>query len=675
MRMSRFRSRLYHLLRLPPPVMSLTLPLALPRALPVALLLVSSALMAPAAHAQPKTLDWPNFVVRAQLDSTGTLHVQEQQTMRFTGDWNGGERRFDVRSGQRIQFRSLRRVDRETGDTITLQAGETDVVDRYAFSDGDLLRWRSRLPSDPPFLDAEITYLLDYEYEGILTFASERYLLDHEFAFRDRTGVIEQFALTVDVDPRWEPQDEFAGQWSGVSLPPGEAFVVTVPFAWTGAGVPSGVWRGSSLPFRYGLGAVMLLGIAWLVTRFLSTETKAGRFAPMVPHGTIDLAWLREHVFSLLPEVAGTVWDDKVDAPEVSATLARMVGEGKLKSRVESSGWKRFPVHVLHLTLLVDRDTIKGYERPLVDKLFAYGETQTDTNKLRKRYASTGFDPAGALQKPLRNALDAHPESGRKLELGPLWRVPLALALVAFVLFILGGVTRIEDAGAALAACAMSAPVYLFASTQAYFWRSRVASPMLHALRFLVPLAGLAGAVIWLLVTGRFALGPFALSGLVFVVLAQFASVCSIARARYTPERMLFRKRLASARAYFARELDQPTPKLEDAWYPYLLAFGLGKEVDRWFRAFSAEGTTGAASASVISTQRSGSSGPSSADGSWGGFSGGGAFAGGGATVAFGAAVGAMSASVSAPSSSGSSGGGSSSSSGGSSGGGGGGGW
>lgn len=646
-----------------------------PLALPLALLILSLASFAPVAHAQPRTLDWPNFVVRASLDSTGTLHVQEQQTMRFTGDWNGGERRFDVRAGQRFAFLGLRRVDGETGDTITLQEGDVAAVDHYEFSDGSLLRWRSRLPSAAPFLETEFTYLLDYEYSRILDYSSEQYLLDHEFAFRDRTGMIEQFALTLEVDPAWQTPVGFTGRWSGVVLPPGESFVVTIPLTWTGGGVPSGVWMGSPLTLRYALAALLVVAAVWLVYRFLRSEAHAGRFAPLVPHNAVDLPWLRQHVFSLLPEVAGTVWDDKVGAPEVSATLARMVGEGKLSSRVESSGWKRFPVHVLHLTLLVDRNTLKGYELSLVNKLFASGDKQTDTEKLRKRYASAGFDPAAVLQKPLRNALEAHPESGSKLEPGPVWRMPLAFALVAFVLLIVGGITRLEDAGVALAACAVSAPIYFFAGTQAYVWRSRVAFPERHALRFLIPLILVASGVMWLLMTGGFTLGRFTLGGLVFVVLAQFASVLNFARARYTPERMRFRKLLASARAYFARELGEPAPKLEDAWYPYLLAFGLGKEVDRWFRAYSGEqsvtasAATGGARVGTVSTS-------STSDGGWGGFSGGGSFAGGGATVAFGAAVGAMSASVSAPSSSGSSGGGgSSSSSGGSSGGGGGGGW
>ncbi len=628
------------------------------------------------AEAQSRTLDWPSFVVDARLDSAGRLHVLEAQTIRFTGDWNGGERQFNVRSGQKFVFNTLRRIDSATGDTITLTKGELDEVDHYGFGDGWTLRWRSRLPDDPPFQDTEITYLLDYSYERIVQRTDSGLYLDHEFGFRDREGDIRNFALTLAVDDVWGTPDGFTGRFAQASLPAYESFLVNIPLTWLGAGAPAGVWLGTPAPLRQVLAGVFGAAFLLIIGRFFAVETRANRFAPMVPNERIDTPWLQEHVFSLLPEVAGAAWDDKIGPPEVSAALARMVGEGKLRSRVESSGWKRFPVHVLHLTLLVDRDSLRGYERVLVDKLFSAGTTHTDTEAIRKRYASSGFDPAFALQKPLRSLLDAHPDSGSKVKRAPLWRVPLGLALGAIVLLVLGGAARVEDTAVALVACALAAPLYLFGFSQAYVWRARVSHPLPHALRFFVPAFALAVLLLQLLTTGRFLLGPFTLGGLLLVALAYVTSIHNAARARYTPERMLFRKRLASARRYFADELDAKQPRLEDAWYPYLLAFGLGKQVDRWFRSFGPPASTVGTSTDGSSFSTLGSSSGSTSSG-WGGFSGGGGFAGGGATVAFGAAVGAMSASVSPPSSSGSSssGGGSSSSSGGSSGGGGGGGW
>ena len=117
------------------------------------------------------------------------------------------------------------------------------------------------------------------------------------------------------------------------------------------------------------------------------------------------------------------------------------------------------------------------------------------------------------------------------------------------------------------------------------------------------------------------------------------------------------RRRLAAARAWCRRELERQQPGLDDAWFPYLLAFGLGPQVDSWFRAYGA-----------ISPAGGGLAGQADAVGGFSG--GGGAFGGAGAAGSWGAAASGMAAASSAASSSSSGGGG-----GGSSGGGGGGGW
>ena len=150
-------------------------------------------------------------------------------------------------------------------------------------------------------------------------------------------------------------------------------------------------------------------------------------------------------------------------------------------------------------------------------------------------------------------------------------------------------------------------------------------------------------------------------------------SIFNVLSTRESAESLARRRELARARDWLEAELRKPKPELDHRWFPYLLAFGLAPNVDRWFRRFGAE--------SHSSTWTSGSggggfSGGSSGGGSsGGGFSGGGgAFGGGGATASWALAATAMSAGVSAPSSSGSGSGGGGGG-GGSSGGGGGGGW
>jgi hypothetical protein len=131
---------------------------------------------------------------------------------------------------------------------------------------------------------------------------------------------------------------------------------------------------------------------------------------------------------------------------------------------------------------------------------------------------------------------------------------------------------------------------------------------------------------------------------------------------------MEFRRSLAAAREFFTTELRAERPRLRDEWLPYLIAFGLAKHMDRWFRAFGGTATRAVAPSTGSFGDSGGRSGPS-----WTGFGGGGGFSGGGASASWAAAASSMAAGVSAPSSGGSSGGGGGG--GGSSGGGGGGGW
>ena len=49
-----------------------------------------------ASPAAARELYWKKLEVGATLDSQAVLHVVERQHMVFTGDWNGGERRFSV---------------------------------------------------------------------------------------------------------------------------------------------------------------------------------------------------------------------------------------------------------------------------------------------------------------------------------------------------------------------------------------------------------------------------------------------------------------------------------------------------------------------------------------------------------------------------------------------------
>jgi uncharacterized membrane protein YgcG len=380
----------------------------------------------------------------------------------------------------------------------------------------------------------------------------------------------------------------------------------------------------------------------------------------------IDEAWLKQHVFLVLPEVVGAAWDDSTSAPEVTAVLARLVSEGKLASEVKSGGFGWFRRDVLHLRLLVGRDRFQGHERTLIDALFDGSDTETDTDRVRQRYKTTGFDPASKIKATLEHHVAAL--KGAERTPGKPSRIPTVLLLVlAIALFIAAAIMRPADAVLAVIGLGASLLAFILAGPQAYVWQKRVERLELHSLRFIVPVLALAAALLWLLISGQFRAGVLVLAGLTVLCLAIANSVANIAKSRQGAEHIGRRRKLARARAYFRDQLMQPKPALRDEWFPYLIAFGLGSHMDKWFRAFG-----GQAASTRVSSVGSSSFGSSSPGSSWSGMGGGGGFAGGGSSGTWASAAGLMAAGVSAPSSSSSGGGGGG---GGSSGGGGGGGW
>lgn len=615
-----------------------------------------------------RSLYWRDVQVDATLAANGTLRVKETQTIVFTGAWNGGERRFDLRSRQRLAFAGMQRLD-STGRAHDMREGTLAVVDGFDFADARTLRWRSRLPSDPPFSATPITYVLEYSYSNVLVPDGDNWVLDHDFGFADRTGVIENFAVRLELEPGWQPTSPFTGTWRATNLPPGEGFVVRVPLRFTGSeGLE--VYRGAPLVERGLLAVVALLILGSLGRRLYTRERDTGRLYPLPSASSVDEKWLEEYVFSHLPEVIGAAWDNNTSASEVAAVLARLVSEGRMRSEVKSGGM--FDDPVLHLELLIDRDRFQGYERRLVDALFGSTERTTDTDRIRKRYKKSGFDPADRIRKPIRDLVRSLVPGGDPSRPPAL---PSVLAFLGAVVILALAVWREpEDAAAVSMVVPLTMVCYIIAVVAASRWRNRVHNVGASALFFLTPMAVALWPLLFVVLTGVTLASTLTLAGLALFYVALANSVLNQARSRESLERIAFRRRLATAREFFVDELRRDQPRLKDAWFPYLIAFGLGKHMDKWFEAFGAEhaGTVGHAGYS------SGSSGGGTggSGGGWTGFGGGGGFSGGGASASWAAAAGSMAAGVSAPSSSSGGGsGGGGGGGGGSSGGGGGGGW
>lgn len=617
-----------------------------------------------------RELHWRSLDVTASLDGDGRLHVRERQAMVFSGDWNGGERIFRIRWDQKLDVRGVEREDPESHSTVPLTRGDLSQVDHYDFTDSSTLRWRSRLPDDPPFQETEIVYLIDYRLSDVLLpQGGNRYRLDHDFAFPDRVGPIESFSLDLTLDSAWETPQPFSGKWTEGPLPPGQSVVLTIPLVYRGEGRPAAVHRTAGDSARMLLSAILLAGVVGIAAAFAFQENRLGRFAPLFDVRSIDEAWLRENVFSMLPEQVGAAWDDTTAAPEVAAVLARMVAEGKLRSEVYVKKGLFSSEKNLRLELLTDKTKLSGYERALVDGLFFQGK-QTDTEKIRAHYRDRGFDPASKIQEPLKRRVKALLRSqgkNRTISKKPAF-VLLSLSLLALAAV---AVTEASELGVLLPMMGGSLLFYGITFIPAVLYRKRAERLGRFSLTFLVPMAlAVTGAL--LIVSRGSSLGTPALLSFVLLLLALFTSLFNAAKFRDGATALLIRKKLASARRYFQQELAKREPRLKDEWFPYLLAFGLGANVDRWFHAFG--GTASAASFGSSFTSTSGlgaDSGIGSSSSTWTG--GGGAFGGAGATGSWAVAVGSVAAGVAAPSSSGSSGGGGGG--GGSSGGGGGGGW
>jgi hypothetical protein len=479
------------------------------------------------------------------------------------------------------------------------------------------------------------------------------------------------------LDPVWRPLAEVPGHLERQNLPPGQSVLVKADLAYQGAAEDQlvGIPLATPIPLRAALFAAALLAMIVLFLAFRRSEGALGRFTPPAVPSDWDEAWLHDNVFLYRPEEVGALWDRTIGAPEVAAVLARLVGEGKLASEVENRRlFGLFSQDVLHLTLKRDRDAFEGYERRLIDKLFFGNRTETDTEAVRKHYVSSGFDPASTIRGDLEKRLLTHAELKGASRPGG-GRRTLGLLLAALCLFGLDGLFH-GPQGLVLAAIVLFGVAWLYGAglIGAFAWRKRTESLDAAALTFLLPGLGILGLCLlatffgdWFPVRFMARPGLFGDLALALLPIAAWSSLLNNARSRETGPAIHRRQILAAARRMFQRELKERQPRLHDEWLPYLLAFGLFHEVDRWFHAFGAARASVGGLSTTTSSSFSGSGGSS-----WTG--GGGSFGGAGSSASWAAAATGLAAGVSAPSSSsggGSSGGGG----GGSSGGGGGGGW
>ncbi len=248
-----------------------------------AMLFVAALCIAAPAQSQLRSLHWRSIVIDATLDADGRLHARERQSIVFNGDWNGGERSFTIADGQEFHFEKLSRVDGSSGAARQLRRGDLEQMDAWNFADDSTVRWRSRLPTDPPFNDSVLQYLLEYTYGGVVSEVNGQYKLSHDFAFAIRQGNIEAFQLNLVLDAAWRPPPGYTGRFSAANLAPGQSYVVELPLEYAGSGRPRAL-KGAA-----GGGAVAGMSVVGIALGLLTVTAGVGVVFWVVRRGRGEL--------------------------------------------------------------------------------------------------------------------------------------------------------------------------------------------------------------------------------------------------------------------------------------------------------------------------------------------------------------------------------------------------
>ena len=129
-------------------------------------------------------------------------------------------------------------------------------------------------------------------------------------------------------------------------------------------------------------------------------------------------------------------------------------------------------------------------------------------------------------------------------------------------------------------------PLILFARREGLRFRANIQWGPQKALSSLLPGAAAIGAAavyLWRWAdSGVVPVSDGLVVGVVMLTLSVlFAGVGALKSTQHRAA-LAFRKMLASGREFFIAELAKERPALRDEWFPWVLAFGLGKQMDDW---------------------------------------------------------------------------------------------
>ncbi|TGN17647.1 hypothetical protein [Leptospira idonii] len=316
-----------------------------------------------------KSLDWPSISIRATLTNRGTLFVEEEQNIRFEGDWNGAYRKFKLGFNQDLIFHGME-FQNQNGVWEKMEEGSQEIKGQYQYYPDDLsVYWRARNIDEPLFDDKILKYKLKFEYGNLLEKTiSGKYRLNHEFSFSDRKGNIEKISVLWNVEDKWRMESVWNEEatMEKTDLFPGDTFLLERELVWTGNDSPEN-YESTFFYFlkRTGIALFPFFFLALFQFVLYQIAKRKGLFSP------------GKEIQSL--EEARNIWKDlspvefayKTKNGVVESWFTPFVKLGWLEiTNKDSETWirrlvplDRFPVHdqiILESLLLKTNDSVSG---------------------------------------------------------------------------------------------------------------------------------------------------------------------------------------------------------------------------------------------------------------------------------------------------------------------------
>ena len=485
-------------------------------------------LAGPDAVPQEDAIRWEALEAHATLDRDGVLRVSEQLTLAVEGSPVVASRMFRTWIPSRVTVLSMARADPAGPGPHPLVPGSPDATDRYAVEYG-ILRWNLRGSADPPFsAGTAVTYYLEYAVSGAVI----------------PIWGVRSFGTSSVIDPFFlHPLRRAAELWETWRLAPGgwsKRYLLDFDF--------------SPFPFLGG--------------------NPIGRFSLDL---RVDPVWrlLRAPGPARAPVAA--VEDLRELLPIEFTGAGAPAGAGRVRQALWIAPLVALPVFVVafvgaRIGGVWSRK--RRYDRTVVDgewiRAHLLGLSPTDVRRLVAEDEGTQGSPAVPR-------FPAEPRSPGRLAIKAL---PAAVIGAGIVLIL----SALEAGGfqALVVGLFFGSAIYQLAKIPL---RRSASSPDLP----LLPLGALlVAALLFSVAAVGFFLTvpaePRVIAGLAGFWAGLIWLLARAARPQWSESEIELRYGLSRARHYITAELEKPRPALADNWLPWMLALGLGDEVENWRR-------------------------------------------------------------------------------------------